>query len=309
MRRAGPPTLPKELISTYISNRGLAFWNWLEDERGFSKEVIEEFELGYAPNRPMFNVWPSNVENLPRYPRSPGDTVYQNQYQLPGKMASGAAKGGQDTGASVAIPIKDSNGLLRGFAARSISLQRSGKDIGGAKYRRWASALPPYGASNYKKLGDKVILVEGYSDLWRLWEAGVYNALAIYGLSGLKSFASSGSHLGAIEFTSIVDNKEIWLFMDGDLPGRTATVRHILLLKKAIEAGIINVTNVYVVIGPPEKDPGDLSIQEIQSLLDSKPMLGEEYIRWWLSMGIDVADITQVSLLNKQIDRLFMNNL
>lgn len=303
--------LPDELVDIYVANRGILFWKWVSDIKGIKREVVDEFELGYAPRRAIFDIWPTNLNAVPRYNRKGGDTIYQNQYKIPGKMPStSSGKPGQDTGSSVSIPIRSLNGDLRGFAARYVGFRRGDKDIGGAKYRRWAKALTPYGAYQFAKNNkgtDTVIFVEGYSDLWKVYQAGFRNAISIYGTSGLKSFLKPRGYdatAGAEEFAEIVEGKDIWLFLDGDLAGREATVNQILLLKKANNDNIININNIYAVATPSGRDPGDLSEEEIISLLGSTPMGYKEYIRWWMSMGIDSDDFTQAELLNRQLHRI-----
>lgn len=301
--------IPDGVVKAYIKNRTLLFWHWLKSSRGFSKPIIEQFELGYAPTRPMFDLWPAGMEGTPRWARGHGDTIYQSQYKLPGKMPPSATKPSRGVGAAISIPIRDSGGIVRGIAARTIREHKPLKDYDVQKYQRWG-LLPPYGAYDFIQNAikeDYVILVEGYTDLWKLYQAGIKNVLSTYGTRGLESFLSPRKKYSFFEFTKLITNKDIWLFMDSDLPGRIAAASQTLLLKKAKRDGIINIGNIYVVVGPSSEgksDPADLTEEELQSLIAAKPMLSDEYIQWWFEMGIDTNDDTQVQLIRKQTAKL-----
>ncbi len=303
------PPLPDGLAQAYIANRGPLFWEWLVEKRRFPEYIADEFELGYAPKRAMFDIWPVDMVAVPRYPREIGESIYESRYKLPGKMGGRRA---MEEGASLAIPIRDSAGNLKGFASRYIGITRkSEKDISGARYKRYEKALPPYGAYQFLKTSrkaERVVLVEGYSDLWRLKDAGIHEALSIYGASGLQSFVRESKYedpTGFRDFHNLVRNKDIWIFMDGDAAGRRASLEMSTMIRRAKEAGGLEIGEIFVVVGPSGKDPDDLGVEEVQQILAETPMLAKDYINWWLNRGIDPSDPTQVRVLEAYVRKIW----
>ncbi len=303
------PPLPEGLVEAYIENRGPLFWEWLVAKRNFPEYTADEFELGYAPKRAMFDVWPVDMVTVPRYPREMGESIYESRYKLPGKMGS---RRSMEEGASLTIPIRDAAGNLKGFASRYIGITRkSEKDISGAKYKRYEKALPPYGAFQFLKTSrkaERVILVEGYSDLWRMKEAGIHETLSVYGTSGLKSFVRPSPYedpTGPNDFRNLVRNKDIWIFMDGDVAGRTASVQMASIMKQAKDSGGLETGEIFIVAGPSGADPDDLGREEVQKVLGETPMEAKDYITWWFSRGIDDSDPTQVRVLEEHIRKLW----
>lgn len=303
------PPLPEGLVQAYIENRGPLFWEWLVDKRSFPEYIAEEFELGYAPKRAMFNIWPVDMVTVPRYPREIGESIYESRYKLPGKMG---ARRTMEEGASLAIPIRSAAGELKGFASRYIGIgRRSERHISGAKYKRYEKALPPYGAYQFLKTSrkaERAILVEGYSDVWRMKHAEIHETLSVYGTSGLSSFIKPSPYddpTGASDFRSLVRNKDIWIFMDGDVAGRTAAVQMAAMIKQAKVKGTLEIGDIWVVVGPAKKDPDDLGKTEIQKLLAETPMSAEAYVNWWFRRGIDSSDPTQVRVLESYIKKIW----
>lgn len=104
-------------------------------------------------------------------------------------------------------------------------------------------------AKNYISSKKEVILVEGQSDVWRLYEAGIYNALGLFG-GYLTPFRTN--YLKKLGVESII------LVMDNDSAGQ----KHSDFLKQDEFVQTIKTTTLI----PPKNDIGELSIIETRKL-------------------------------------------
>ncbi len=151
------------------------------------------------------------------------------------------------------FPILNKKSQLVGLAGRDVTNYKSAKwKILGRK----ATFDYPY-FFNKKELSSasNVILVEGISDLLSLHEAGLQNALVLFGLTLGKELVS----------TLLMLNKPIWICTnndavkeDGSTPGQTAALK----LKSELSKWFSE-ENIFIKL-PPKPDFGEMTTQEIE---------------------------------------------
>jgi len=203
-------------------------------ERGFSKSTIEKFQLGYAPQeRDAFTQTAlKNGYTLDNLEKSGLTIVKENNYNF--DRFSGR----------VIFPIQNFSGKVVGFGGRILSAVKTAtqaKYINSPETGIYHKSDVLYGlflAKNAVKKEDKCLLVEGYTDVISLFQAGIENVAA-----------SSGTSLtiGQIKLIrKLTDN--ITIIYDGDSAGIKAALRGIsLLLQENM--------NVRVVLLPENDDP------------------------------------------------------
>src|SRR5690554_1198126 len=204
-------------------------------ERGFSKNTIEKFGLGYSPDR-----WEAfTAEALQKgynldYLEKTGLTVVKEDKKFD------RFKG------RVMFPIQSLSGRVLGFGGRIL-----GNDKKMAKYLNspesdiYHKSKVLYGIFHAKQAiskEDSCILVEGYTDVIHMHQAGVENVVA-----------SSGTALTPDEIRLIQRlTQNVTVLFDGDAAGMRASLRGIDLI---LETGM----NVRICPLPENEDPDSLA--------------------------------------------------
>lgn len=191
--------------------------------RQFSKDTIAAFGLGHADNNNFF-------------------TARNKELYLKIDLVKDKEGNKYDTFRNrITIPLNDKNGRLIGFAGRDISLS-SGEGKGGtnrAKYINPTDTLLYQKGSFLYNLDkartsiikqDKVYLVEGYPNVWRMHQEGIYNVVA-----------AGGTALTAEQIKGIKGStKNIVLCYDGDNAGVKATNTNLMpLLKEGFNVSVL----------------------------------------------------------------------
>jgi len=220
------------LIRRKVGRKAL---NYLLVERGFSKRLIEEFTLGYAPNS-----W----DSLGRYLLSKG-------YTLSEIVAAGLAIP-KDTGRKfydrfrgrVIFPLRDSRGRIVGFSGRALRSGQEPKYINTPETLVFHKGEFLYGffaARQEIRKANLAIVVEGETDFLTPYSRGTRNVVA-----------SKGTALTREQIRLLKRYTEnIALCFDTDLAGNEAARRGIDL---AESEGL----NISVIILPEKyKDPDE----------------------------------------------------
>ena len=149
----------------------------------------------------------------------------------------------------IAIPIHNDVGELVAYAGRTVD--EASKD--NPKYK-----LPP----NFKKSlvlfnlhqahGDPLVLVEGFFDVFSLWQAGVENAVALMG-------SSLSTEQEALILTHLGEHGRLLLMFDGDEAGRTCTEEARDRLIEKVHTKVIKLKE--------GEQPDNLSKEEIKNLI------------------------------------------
>lgn len=227
-------------------NIGLSYFK----ERGFTDEIIEAFQLGYSPEE-----WEALA-----------NAAKKDNYQLEFLTQAGLIieKSGRYFDrfrGRVMFPILSHTGRVLGFGGRTLK-----KDLKAAKYLNspeseiYHKSKTLYGifqAKNELSKQDNCLLVEGYTDVISLHQAGVKNVVA-----------SSGTALTKDQINLIKRyTQNITILYDGDPAGIKASLRGIDLV---LEEGM----NVRVLLFPEGEDPDSysrkVSSAELKSYIDEE---------------------------------------
>lgn len=200
-------------------------------ERGFNDEIIKKFQIGYCPDqRDAFS-----------------KEALKNQYSEDILKRSGLCvqrDGGlaDNYRGRIIFPIHNQSGKIIGFGARVIgSIDRGPKYINTPENELYVKSKILYG-SYFARLtidkNDECYLVEGYTDVTAMHQAGIENVVA-----------SGGTSLTIDQLRLIKKyTKNLTIIYDGDAAGIKAALRGLDL---AIEEGL----NVQLVLIPDKEDP------------------------------------------------------
>ncbi len=200
-------------------------------ERGFGDEVIQKFALGYSPEKKdaFAQEAVKNKFNTELLQKS-GLVVNRNE-QLVDNYRS-----------RIIFPVHGTNGKILGFGARLIkNNDKAPKYINTPENEIYIKSKILYGlyfARHAIDKGEECLLVEGYTDVISLHQAGVENVVA-----------SGGTSLTLDQLRLIKKyTKNLTIIYDGDAAGIKAALRG---LDMALEEGL----NVKLVLIPDKEDP------------------------------------------------------
>lgn len=209
---------------------GLSYFH----ERGFSDEIIRKFRLGYS-----FEEW----DHLLNTAKAQG---YKAEYlKTVGLLTSGEKTVDMYRG-RVMFPIHNLSGRVLGFGGRILkSNEKAPKYINSPESEIYNKSKILYGlyfAKNAIVKQDNCYLVEGYTDVISMHQAGIENVVA-----------SSGTSLttGQVQLIRRY-TPNITILYDGDNAGIKASFRGIDMI---LEEGM----NVKVVLFPDGEDPDSFS--------------------------------------------------
>jgi DNA primase len=213
------------------------------EERGFSPETIQKFQLGYAP------------ESYKAFMNAALHAGYKLKYLIQAGLVSMRIKEGEEApkepspelcydrfAGRVIFPIHNVSGRVIAFGGRTLK-----KDKNVAKYVN-SPETPLYHKSNVLyginlarraiTAEDNCLLVEGYADVISMHQAGLENTVA-----------SSGTSL-TVEQVRLIRRytPNVTILYDGDEAGLKASERGLVI---ALKEGM----NVKLVTLPPEDDP------------------------------------------------------
>ena len=200
-------------------------------ERGFREDIIEKFQLGYNPN-----AWSDFTETAEKegyklsYLEKTGLTIIKGDKKID------RFKG------RVIFPIHNLSGRVLGFGGRILKTEeKAAKYVNSPESGIYNKSKVLYGIYTAKKAitqEDTCYLVEGYTDVISLYQAGVENVVA-----------SSGTSLTEGQIRLIKRFTEnVTILYDGDAAGLKASFRGIdMILKEEM--------NVRVVLFPQGEDP------------------------------------------------------
>ena len=250
-------------------------------ERGFSKEIIEQFRLGYS-------IQNSEQNDLLKALTLKGFNI---EYAL----KSGVIKQKEDRlydayRGRVIFPIQNMTGRVLGFGARIlVKNDKAPKYINSPENEIYIKSKVLYGLyqsrTHIAKL-DECFLVEGYTDVVSLHQGGVKNVVA-----------SSGTSLTEDQLRLIKQlTRNLTILYDGDAAGVKAALRG---LDMALAAGF----NVKLVLFPDKEDP-DSYIQKYGAVVFNDYILKnkKDIIEFRLELGMEEAGrdpIKKTKLVNE----------
>jgi DNA primase len=245
-------------------------------ERGFRQDTLKKFELGYS------------LEKRDAFSKRALEEGYKQDYLIKtGLSIQGEERIFDRFSARVMFPIHSLSGQVLGFGGRILK-----KDVKTAKYLNspeseiYHKSRILYGMFQARKtisLEDKCYMVEGYTDVMSMHEAGIENVVA-----------SSGTSL-TVEQVKLVKRftPNLTILYDGDPAGIKASLRGIDIV---LEEGM----NVKIVLLPDGEDPDSYS----------KKVNNEEFRQYLKSNETDFIRFkTQLLLAEASNDPVMKANL
>src|SRR5690554_2373283 len=229
------------------TDEGLAIGHSYFKERGFTEETIKTFQLGYSPDQ-----WDAFTKE-----------ALGKGYQLEFLEKTGLTIVKDDKTfdrfkGRVMFPIQSMSGRVLGFGGRILTNdKKAAKYLNSPESDIYHKSKVLYGIFHAKQeiaSKDNCFLVEGYTDVIQMYQAGVKNVVA-----------SSGTALTPDQIRLINRlTKNITVLFDGDAAGMRASLRGIDLI---LEAGM----NVRVCTFPDGDDPDSFAkktpVDELQHYL------------------------------------------
>jgi DNA primase len=201
-------------------------------ERGFREDVIEKFQIGYNPDSrdSLTKALVGNQFNKELLPKT-GLVSLRNGEELVDNYRG-----------RIIFPIHNNTGKIIGFGARVIGKSDRGpKYINTPENEIYSKSKVLYGAYQARTAIDKAdecLLVEGYTDVVSLHQAGIENVVA-----------SGGTSLTTDQLRLIKKyTNNLTIIYDGDSAGVKAALRG---LDMALEESL----NVRLVLIPDNEDP------------------------------------------------------
>jgi DNA primase len=200
-------------------------------ERGFREEIIQKFQLGYSPEqRDAFTKEAIAKQYSPEVLLKTGLVVNRNDQLMDNYRGR------------VIFPIHNHSGKVLGFGARVLkTTDKTPKYINTPENEIYVKSKILYGSYFARQAIDKAdecLLVEGYTDVVSLHQAGIENVVA----SGGTSLTQEQLRL-VKKYTN-----NLSIIYDGDAAGIKAALRGLDL---ALEEGL----NVKLVLIPDKEDP------------------------------------------------------
>ncbi|MEO6191068.1 MAG: DNA primase, partial [Saprospiraceae bacterium] len=197
-------------------------------QRGFLEQTLHKFEIGYAPDE---------TKKL-------ADHAIANSYskELLQKLGLVNSFGTDFFRNRVMFPIHHQSGKVIGFAGRIMNADlKLAKYINSPEsevYKKNKTLFGLHLAKNSIRKNNRTLLVEGYTDVMSLHQAGIENVVA-----------SSGTSLTEEQATMLGRHSEnVTILYDGDAAGVKAAIRGIDIL---IKEGL----NVHIALIPDGEDP------------------------------------------------------
>lgn len=233
--------------------------------RGITDELIDKFELGFAPESAQTIRLLQNDQIEPKEALEVG-IVKQNENGIYASFIN-----------RITFPIYTHAGRLVGFGGRTIS-GNPAKYVNSPQSAVFDKSTLFYGYHLAKReifTKNQIIITEGYMDVIMLHKAGFNNVVAVLGT------ALTIKHLPLLKRGEI----SVILCFDGDDAGINAATKSALLLAQ-------NEIDGSVVIIEGGADPADMvvagKIEYLRQIFESGTEIGEFYIRH-LASGFDLS--------------------
>ena len=250
----------------FNSDEGRAIGLSYFKERGFREEVLKKFLLGYSPEKSdAFSAHALKEGYKIEFLEKTGLTIpkeSRNYDRFHGR---------------VMFPIRSLSGRVLGFGGRILkSNVKAAKYLNSPEsdiYHKSKVLYGMYYAKNSIVKKNRCLLVEGYTDVISMHQAGIENVVA-----------SSGTSL-TIDQIKLVKRftNNITLLFDGDAAGLKAALRGVNLI---LEEGL----NVKIVTFPDGEDPDSyakkVSSEELESYINNE---SKDFIEFKCSLLIEEA--------------------
>lgn len=217
------------LNKTEAGKKALAYLR----SRDFDTKIVDLFQIGYAPNR-----WDGLIQKATR------ENIRTESLEMAGLVLPRKdGKGHYDRfRGRLMFPILNPTGRVAGFGGRILTEDKNApKYINSPETSVYQKSRILYGLHQSKtgiRREDRVILVEGYTDLMRLFQTGLDYVVATSGTALTDQHAALLSRY----------TKNIVLVFDGDEAGFQAT-------KRAIQILFAQGFKIRILVLPQDQDP------------------------------------------------------
>lgn len=223
---------------------------YLFEQRGLSKETVEKFKIGLAPDdwtglinfAAKKDIKPVDLEQAGLAIKSDRTGEYFDRFRL-----------------RLMFPIFNITGKVIAFGGRALKKGEKAKYMNSPETPIYNKSYVLYGMNSAKQAirqAGSVILVEGYFDFLSLFQAGIENVTAVSGTSFTLQQAKQLARFAT----------KAYLFFDADSAGRSAALRSV---ENFFNAGI----EPRIVTPPADSDPDsfvrDKGVAGIKELLDN----------------------------------------
>ncbi|MSO41626.1 MAG: DNA primase [Solirubrobacterales bacterium] len=239
--------------------------------RGLKDEVLRAFGVGFAPS-----AWD---QVLTRGQRA-GFSV--EELKAAGLIQPGRKGGHYDRfRARIVFPIRDQRGRILGFGARAMSADSKPKYLNSPEGELYRKSRTLYGIDRAARAitrATRAILVEGYTDVLALHQAGVEESVAIMGT------AVTPEQLKMIG--SLTD--DVVLALDADQAGADAMIR----AQRVAGSGRMAIS---VAAMPKDKDPADMLADGGPEEFDAALAAAVDLPTFQVRTALDRADLDSVA--------------
>jgi len=248
--------------------------------RGLGREGLEQFGVGYAPS-----AWDRVLTSALRS----GFTEAELQ-------AAGLAQRGRQGGlydrfrARIMFPLRDARGRVLGFGARATRAGQQPKYVNTSEtevYRKGRSLFGLDLARAHATRADEVIVVEGYTDVIALHQAGMRNVVAAMGTALTDEQVAELARLARV----------VLLAFDADRSGQEAMLR---VQSAAAGRGLV----LKVVRLPDDKDPCDLLLEEGPDSFATRAGEAISFLQFQVESVMDGADLSSAAAKDRVLARL-----
>lgn len=202
------------LYETRAGGKALAYIK----ERRFDEKILKNFQIGYAPNRWDGLILKAKKSGIPL------DHFHKAGLIIPRKTSGGFYDRFRGR---LIFPIMNSSGRVVGFGGRILKANKDQpKYINSPETIVYKKGYQLYGLNLSKegiRKNDKILLVEGYTDVMRLYQSGFDYAVSTSGTALTDNQAAVLSRY----------SKNVILLYDGDSAGFNAALRGVDILFRA----------------------------------------------------------------------------
>ncbi len=239
-------------------------------QRGFREEIIKKFQLGF------------NLSQRDNFVKAALAAQYNLEYlQKSGLVAIRDEKPADNYRGRIIFPVHNQSGKIVGFGARLIkNNDKAPKYINTPENEIYVKSKILYGSYFARMAIDKTdecLLVEGYTDVISLHQAGIENVVA-----------SGGTSLTTDQLRLIKKyTNNLTIIYDGDTAGVKAALRG---LDMALEEGL----NVKLVLIPDKEDPDSfINKKGVSAFTDFIAANKKDFILFQLDIALkDAGDDT-----------------
>lgn len=232
-------------------------------KRGLGDEVLETFEIGYAPV-----AWEATKQFLQ-------EKGYDEKEISQAGMVSERESGGtyDRFRHRIMIPIRDARGRMAGFGARVVDPNDVPKFMNSPQTMVFDKGHLLYGLDKARKAiraAGQAVIVEGYLDVIALHQAGYANVVSPMGT------ALTEAQLRLLKRFS----RRIVMALDADAAGDQATLRGLTLAREALDREAEHVFEARNLVRQEGRVDADIRIVTLPPGMDPDEVVAQDHAAW-----------------------------